>query len=162
MRSGQIWFEIFTIFNQIRKYFSVKRGKLRDIDPSLCSMVFQNFYLLHTNGFCSLVLFISLFSVLRIRVYIPNFLTVEIFGTEILEAFCLAFLWGQILFPLTTDRWVEWRGWYFFGICLALMVGLPPLVDRWIFAGMACSGQIGFLLVVVLWAGVLVSVWDLG
>ena len=87
MRSGQIWFEIITIFNQIRKYFSVKRGKLRDIDPSLCSMVFKSFYLLHTNRFCSLILFILLYSVLRIRVYIPNFFAVEIFGMKSLKAF---------------------------------------------------------------------------
>ena len=91
MRSGQIWFEIFTIFNQIRKYFSVKRGKLRDIDPSPCSMVFQNFYLLHTNGFCSLVLFISLFSVLRIRVYVPNFLLLLRFWNENFGSFLSSF-----------------------------------------------------------------------
>ena len=98
MRSGQIWFEIITIFNQIRKYFSVKRGKLRDIDPSLCSMVFQNFYPLHTNGFCSLVLFISLFFVLRIRVYVSNFLLLLRFWKGF-GGFLSGFSLRKIFFP---------------------------------------------------------------
>ena len=96
-RSGQIWLENFTFFNQILKYFSVTGGSWETLIPASALLFCKLLPYCILMGLCSWILLILLYSVLRKGIH-PQFLLLRFSEWKVWKLFCLA-LFEDKFFP---------------------------------------------------------------